>query len=99
MRSVHVCKPSVSNLLAPRRLLTPRIAVMLNDHSLYEHILEDDIFFGVVGMLECVHWCGVGGACVEIGRGRDLVEGRARARGERKRAMGGGGARCGLGWP
>ena len=53
MRSVHVCKPSVSNLLAPRRLLTPRIAVMLNDHSLYEHILEDDIFFGVVGMLEC----------------------------------------------
>lgn len=26
---------------------------MLNDHSLYEHILEDDIFFGVVGMLEC----------------------------------------------
>ncbi|CCM03359.1 uncharacterized protein FIBRA_05488 [Fibroporia radiculosa] len=26
--------------------------LMLNDHSLYEHILEDDIFFGVVGMLE-----------------------------------------------
>jgi hypothetical protein len=29
-------------------------SVMLNDHSMYEHILEDDIFFGVVGMLECV---------------------------------------------
>lgn len=28
-------------------------SVMLNDHSLYEHILEDDLFFGVVGMLEC----------------------------------------------
>lgn len=28
---------------------------MLNDHSLYEHVLEDDIFFGVVGMLECVY--------------------------------------------
>src|SRR3984957_4421338 len=26
---------------------------MLNDHSMYEHILEDDIFFGVIGMLEC----------------------------------------------
>jgi hypothetical protein len=26
---------------------------MLNDHSLYEHILENDLFFGVVGMLEC----------------------------------------------
>ncbi|TFK43836.1 component of IIS longevity pathway SMK-1-domain-containing protein [Crucibulum laeve] len=26
--------------------------LMLNDHSMYEHILEDDIFFGVVGMLE-----------------------------------------------
>lgn len=26
---------------------------MLNDHSMYEHILEDDLFFGVVGMLEC----------------------------------------------
>lgn len=30
---------------------------MLNDHSLYEHILEDDIFFGVVGMLECPSSC------------------------------------------
>lgn len=26
---------------------------MLNDHTMYEHILEDDIFFGVVGILEC----------------------------------------------
>ncbi|GLB34125.1 putative DUF625-domain-containing protein [Lyophyllum shimeji] len=26
--------------------------LMLNDHTMYEHILEDDIFFGVVGMLE-----------------------------------------------
>lgn len=26
---------------------------MLNDHTLYEHILEDELFFGVVGMLEC----------------------------------------------
>lgn len=26
--------------------------LMLNDHSLYEHILEDNLFFGVVGMLE-----------------------------------------------
>ncbi|EAU84416.2 nuclear protein [Coprinopsis cinerea okayama7 len=26
--------------------------LMLNDHSMYEHILDDDLFFGVVGMLE-----------------------------------------------
>lgn len=26
--------------------------LMLNDHTLYEHILEDELFFGVVGMLE-----------------------------------------------
>lgn len=26
---------------------------MLNDHSMYEHILDDELFFGVVGMLEC----------------------------------------------
>ena len=29
------------------------VVVMMNDHGIYEHILEDDIFFGVVGMLEC----------------------------------------------
>lgn len=34
------------------RLVLPR-SVMLNDHSMYEHIVEDDIFLGVVGMLEC----------------------------------------------
>lgn len=26
---------------------------MLNDHTMYEHILDDELFFGVVGMLEC----------------------------------------------
>lgn len=26
--------------------------VMMNDHSMYEHILDDDIFMGVMGMLE-----------------------------------------------
>ena len=28
-------------------------AVLLNEHSLYEHILDDDVFMGVVGILEC----------------------------------------------
>ncbi len=28
-------------------------AVLLNEHSLYEHILDDEIFQGVVGILEC----------------------------------------------
>jgi protein phosphatase 4 regulatory subunit 3 len=26
---------------------------MMSDHSMYEHILDDDRFFGVLGMLEC----------------------------------------------
>ena len=30
------------------------MAVMMNDHTLYEHILDDEYFIGVVGMLECV---------------------------------------------
>lgn len=29
---------------------------MLNDHSMYEHILEDELFFGVIGMLECLSY-------------------------------------------
>lgn len=28
--------------------------VTMNDIGLYEHILEDDIFYGVIGMLECM---------------------------------------------
>ena len=31
-----------------------RPPVTLNDHTMYEHILDDDIFLGVVGMLECM---------------------------------------------
>ncbi|KAG6813432.1 hypothetical protein H0H92_011129 [Tricholoma furcatifolium] len=27
--------------------------LMLNDHTMYDHILEDELFFGVIGMLEC----------------------------------------------
>lgn len=26
----------------------------MNDHGIYEYILEDDVFFGVIGMLECM---------------------------------------------
>lgn len=29
------------------------ILVMLNDHAMYEHIMDDDLFYGVVGILEC----------------------------------------------
>ena len=35
-------------------VLTGLVPVMLNDHAMYEHILDDDIFLGVVGMLECM---------------------------------------------
>jgi protein phosphatase 4 regulatory subunit 3 len=44
-----ICKPRVT-FLTPMLIL---YVVMLNDHSMYEHILDDEIFFGVVGMLEC----------------------------------------------
>lgn len=27
--------------------------VLLNDHTIYEHILDDRIFMGVMGILEC----------------------------------------------
>ncbi|KAF9534111.1 component of IIS longevity pathway SMK-1-domain-containing protein [Crepidotus variabilis] len=41
---------SLENLHALCSLM--QTILMLNDHTMYEHILEDDIFFGVVGMLE-----------------------------------------------
>ncbi|EKM79939.1 hypothetical protein AGABI1DRAFT_72653 [Agaricus bisporus var. burnettii JB137-S8] len=41
---------SLENLHALCSLM--QTILMLNDHTLYEHILEDDIFYGVVGMLE-----------------------------------------------
>jgi protein phosphatase-4 regulatory subunit 3 len=37
-------------------LTEPYLPVTLNDHAMYEHILDDDIFLGVVGMLECMRW-------------------------------------------
>ncbi|KAF8076723.1 component of IIS longevity pathway SMK-1-domain-containing protein [Lyophyllum atratum] len=41
---------SLENLHALCSLM--QTILMLNDHTMYEHILEDDLFFGVVGMLE-----------------------------------------------
>ncbi|KAF9450958.1 DUF625-domain-containing protein, partial [Macrolepiota fuliginosa MF-IS2] len=41
---------SLENLHALCSLM--QTILMLNDHTLYEHILEDDLFYGVVGMLE-----------------------------------------------
>ena len=55
--SVFACKPFVRPSLLSRlssNLAPGSTTVTLNDHSMYEHILEDDLFFGVVGMLECL---------------------------------------------
>ncbi|EGN92042.1 hypothetical protein SERLA73DRAFT_117880 [Serpula lacrymans var. lacrymans S7.3] len=41
---------SIENLHALCSLM--QTILLLNDHGIYEHILEDDMFFGVVGMLE-----------------------------------------------
>lgn len=43
----------VFNILPNPLMRLTSDAVTLNDHTLFEHILDDDIFFGVVGMLEC----------------------------------------------
>lgn len=56
MPFVVSCKPSVSAGLCSGSVVNT-ITVMMNDHGIYEHILEDDIFFGVVGMLECTLFC------------------------------------------
>lgn len=29
------------------------LVVLLNEHTMYEHILNDDLWTGVVGILEC----------------------------------------------
>lgn len=41
---------SLENLHALCSLM--QTILMLNDHGMYEHIMEDDMFFGVVGILE-----------------------------------------------
>ncbi|KAG6850626.1 hypothetical protein H0H93_010818 [Arthromyces matolae] len=41
---------SLENLHALCSMMTT--ILMLNDHAIYEHIMEDDLFFGVLGMLE-----------------------------------------------
>ncbi|KIJ20439.1 hypothetical protein PAXINDRAFT_166491 [Paxillus involutus ATCC 200175] len=41
---------SLDNLHALCSLM--QTILVMNDHGIYEHILDDDIFFGVVGMLE-----------------------------------------------
>lgn len=43
----HSCKPSV-------RIMTANLtSVMFNDNGIFEYILQDDIYMGVLGMLEC----------------------------------------------
>ncbi|KAH6914786.1 nuclear protein [Coprinopsis sp. MPI-PUGE-AT-0042] len=41
---------SLENLHALCSLM--QTILMLNDHTMFEHVLDDDLFFGVVGMLE-----------------------------------------------
>ncbi|TFK55367.1 DUF625-domain-containing protein [Heliocybe sulcata] len=41
---------SLENLHALCSLM--QTILLLNDHNMYDHILDDDVFFGVVGMLE-----------------------------------------------
>lgn len=55
MPFVVSCRQSVSDCKVHHWPVLNRLSVMLNDHGMYEHILEDDIFFGVIGMLECMY--------------------------------------------
>ena len=49
------CKPFVSPLPSTFHVANDRntAKVLLNDHTIYEHILDDRIFMGVMGILEC----------------------------------------------
>jgi len=49
------CKPFVSLPPSTFHVANDRITakVLLNDHTIYEHILDDRIFMGVMGILEC----------------------------------------------
>jgi hypothetical protein len=37
----------------PLEQILTEISVMLNEHPMYEYMLSDEIFPGVLGMLEC----------------------------------------------
>jgi hypothetical protein len=53
MHYALVCRPFVRTLNSFPSSELIVVSVLLNDHTIYEHILSDDIFPGVVGMLEC----------------------------------------------
>lgn len=55
MLCVDACKPFVSLFSSIFHVANGYRAakVLLNDHTIYEHILDDRIFMGVMGVLEC----------------------------------------------
>lgn len=53
MQYAALCKQYVCATLHLHRCSLRLATVMLNDHNLYDHILEDELFFDVLGMLEC----------------------------------------------
>ena len=55
MPCADACKPFVSFLTIVLHVANRRhvMKVLLNDHTIYEHILDDRIFMGVMGILEC----------------------------------------------
>lgn len=49
MQTIRAYRPLIA-------LLTIPCAVMFNDNGIFEYILQDDIFMGVLGMLECASY-------------------------------------------
>lgn len=52
MHYALVCRPSVSKPLGLASGAEYDL-VLLNDHSIFEHVTSDDVFMGVCGILEC----------------------------------------------
>lgn len=56
MHYVLACKLYVRSLSRKREwaYYLSFLIVLLNEHSMYDYILKDEVFRGVVGMLECM---------------------------------------------
>lgn len=52
---MHTIRKLQALFILPNLLTCINILVQLNDHSIYEHVLQDELWLSVVGMMECTH--------------------------------------------
>ncbi len=51
MQTIREWSLPLGSIVPPLRPEHPQVA--LNDNTMYEHLVQDDLFLGVVGILEC----------------------------------------------